>query len=459
MENSEFGWADLPLPLLEQIFEILPIKYKGRAAQACFSWYCALKSDRCWRYFQYKDDIFVRRKFTQHSGWQNHIDHYRIRFLTAKVVTKWHRFEVIPVANLSNMYEFLRTISNFSEYYERNAGEEPLSGLRSFRFHWEMLIQKAALNQFNRDESSRQEDQNEKHKPDEVRDIGTGGTMLEGIWFFLQHLYGLKIWLFFNEKLEEFYLLNATLYRKSIMYLGLFLNLRKLVVSPQHIDDDSLILIGDLQYLKTFMLVQTEKTSEERSCSRQAWEKFKESNRKRTKLYLVLSGRCKKEMLIQMGAPVHSIIWENYIGQLTKDLAQQIYSEYFETLTEFIQKGLERKKRENKFSERADIPAVEIMNHCTQLQYFALRERISTATALILALKAKEMCCKLCIRQNALLKRNCWPSTDFIFYGIKVSRKWILNICFDYDLTAEKILEITRDTRCIMNDQQYKSFI
>lgn len=90
-----------------------------------------------------------------------------IRFLTAKTVTKWHRFDVIPVANLSNMYEFLRTLSNFSEYYERNAGEEPLSGLRSFRFHWEMLIQKAAIDQFDpvrRVENEKNQDEEGKHK-------------------------------------------------------------------------------------------------------------------------------------------------------------------------------------------------------------------------------------------------------------------------------------------------------
>ncbi|CAJ0583606.1 unnamed protein product, partial [Mesorhabditis spiculigera] len=323
---SEGQWSGLPLVVLESIFDKLPIKNKGRCAQVCYDWYLASKSERSWRYFRYEDDIFVRRKFTQHSGWQNHIDHYRLRFLTAKTVTKWKRFEVLPVSSLSHMYEFLRVLSNFSEYYERNAGEEPLSGLQSFQFEWEMHVPKEGAGvHFD-------------------HDIGTGGTMLAGIWLFLQHLFGLKslalinlqlaerefnpfmekIWTFFQDRLEELYFLNATLYRKPVLYLGLFLNLRKLVVSPQHLDDDCLILIGDLRSLKTFMIVQTEKTSEHRACSRNSWEIFEKGNGGRTRLYLVLKGKGRLPMLVQPGAPVKSIIWEKYNGQLTYDLTQNV---------------------------------------------------------------------------------------------------------------------------------------
>lgn len=141
---SQGGWALLPQELLEEILDRISIRYKYRASMACKAWYRAFKSAGAWRTFVYRDLIFTRRRFTIHAGWQAMIDHYRLRFLVNQYTRCWRALIIKPVSMLFNLYEFLRVLTNFTEYYE-NEQDNPLDMLKSFEFNWSLKIQDSGM--------------------------------------------------------------------------------------------------------------------------------------------------------------------------------------------------------------------------------------------------------------------------------------------------------------------------
>lgn len=64
----------------------------------------------------------------------------------------------------------------------------------------------------------------------------------------------------FSLSLRCLCILNITRIRHSLLALGCFLNLAKLVVSPQQISDDTLQLIAQLEHLQVLILLQDHKT-------------------------------------------------------------------------------------------------------------------------------------------------------------------------------------------------------
>lgn len=136
------GWQSLPDYLLEDILDSVPIRVRFRAGQTCRSWYRAFKSTWSWRTFVYRDLMFTRLRHT-FQGLQYAIDHYRLRFLVNNATRQWKNLTFKPATSdvntnrLFNLYEFMRVLTNFTEYYE-NRNDRPLEGLKSFEFNWNL---------------------------------------------------------------------------------------------------------------------------------------------------------------------------------------------------------------------------------------------------------------------------------------------------------------------------------
>lgn len=62
------------------------------------------------------------------------------RYLIMNAAPKWRQLEILPVTILFNLYEFIRVLTNFSEYYEKNTEDRPLEGIRSFTFKWQLHL-------------------------------------------------------------------------------------------------------------------------------------------------------------------------------------------------------------------------------------------------------------------------------------------------------------------------------
>ncbi|VDK53216.1 unnamed protein product [Anisakis simplex] len=432
------GWAALPDVLLEEIFSTLPIKNLGRCAQVgkcamhknvsrgkhptvSYAGIQKLFVNYPWRRFQFEDFIFTRRKFTSHSGWQYTIDHWRLRFLIMRAASKWRELEIKPVTILFNLYEFFRVLTNFSEYYEKTSDDRPLQGIRSFIFRWQLHF----------------EQQGDHH----MKVVGTGGEMLKTLSLLLSHLHGLSDLALYELQLEPWesnyfvdevsaariWILKLQTYAavnfpRAFLQIGLFLNLEHLTVSPQHLDESVITLIADLKRLQSFTIYQNEKSVGSNAVSAATWRAFASSNT-HTRVYLILSGQCHCDLLIQPNAPVYAIIYENSNGQLTADVAQQFANS---------------------------------MGFAAKLKLLAIRERISFGTILLLSLIARDHRTTLCVRRNALLKRRNWSSSEIhAVLGENADFGWFRRSCSSYEAIEQQIRLITGSGATIVSDNRY----
>uniref|UniRef100_A0A1I7TNF3 F-box domain-containing protein n=1 Tax=Caenorhabditis tropicalis TaxID=1561998 RepID=A0A1I7TNF3_9PELO len=458
MEGPSKFSATLPDEVIEDIFDRLPAKNKGRCSQVCRQWNRGFHSKHSWRTFTFKDGVFVRCKFTQHSGWQYHIDHWRLKNLITNTTHSWRTLNIEPVTNIFNLYEFFRVLANYAEHYEKFSNSfRPMGNIRNFNFKWHLHV-----------------DENETGGFIENKDVGTGGQILGSLSKVLKYLHGLQSLTLedlqlthdeadefimtllekYQEKLTCLSLLNLTLHPKPFIQVGCFLKLRKLAVSPQMLCADTLSVIACLEHLETFSIVQDEKSSQSTDISRNAWNLFTHQNMGRTRVWLILRGKPKESLIIQPGAPVYGIRMEDSAGQLTTELAEQIANFYQDTLRHFVQCGLERMKRGKKMEDRVDSALVEIVSRCTLLERVACRERMSYGTAIILSVYAARNGFKLWIRRNALLKRICWCRTDMETHAIFFN--WLRSQCQSEELAIGTVQENTNHLS-VLDDKTYKA--
>lgn len=81
---------------------------------------------------------------------------------------------------------------------------------------------------------------------------------------------------------------------------------------------------------------------------------------------------------------------------------------YRDTLQLLAYLGLPKFYMPASFHDRADSPLVYLCRQCPNLHTIVLRERISTATVLLMVHYAKNLR-RLIIRKNAIIKRADWP--------------------------------------------------
>uniref|UniRef100_A0A915AHD3 F-box domain-containing protein n=1 Tax=Parascaris univalens TaxID=6257 RepID=A0A915AHD3_PARUN len=228
--------------------------------------------------------MFSSKKSSQHFH-SRILDDAR-RYLIMNAAPKWRQLEIVPVTILFNLYEFIRVLTNFSEYYEKNTEDRPLEGIRSFIFKWQLHLHERG-------------NQNAKM-------IGTGGEMLKSLSLLLSHLHGLNelelrelqlepwecnhfvddLLYQFDSQLTSLCLINLTKVPRPFLQIGLFLYLEHLTVSPQHLDESVVILVADLRQLKSFIIYQNEKALGASAVSAKAWQAFSASN-KHTRVYLI----------------------------------------------------------------------------------------------------------------------------------------------------------------------------
>ena len=168
--------------------------------------------------------------------------------------------------------------------------------------------------------------------PEAIQLFGTGGQLLAGLkrlMLNLQELKSLKLTdlmlvrydanHLLDEVLEscstglkQLHLINLTKVHCPIMHVGLFFNLKELVISPQNIDDDVLQLIADskIRHLYLYQNRYTPESIRIMSCSEKAWEMVKRDNPKLL-VHLRIETTYDTEILLQPSAPVYSLTYES----------------------------------------------------------------------------------------------------------------------------------------------------
>jgi len=127
--------------------------------------------------------------------------------------------------------------------------------------------------------------------------------------------------------------------------------------------------------------------------------------------------------------------------------------------------GIERAFRSRKFDRRCDQSALRLMLRCVHLTVLAIRERISTATRVLIGLVASTRMARdgqrryLSVRRNALLKRINWTISDVKHLSddlsIEIDYDWLKTIATSYENTMEHMEKLMRSNAVIIDDNRY----
>lgn len=448
-------WSNLPDLLLEEIFSYLSLGERYYATLVCKSWHRAFYLKRVWENFVVEDETLCRRKFNYYSGWQFVLDHMRAQHCFSRVGRFIKGLEFIPTHNFNNMYQFMtllifniqqsRRFNCDSEYYE--VGKH----ITSFKYIFPCNMA--------------------MRETDDVKLFGTGGQLLKTLKSLLFELDKLKTLRLIDLMLEryeakhlldevlesgsmavnELCLINVTNTHCPIMHVGLFFNLRVLIISPQNLDDDVLQLLSStaLRHLHIFQSNYSPTTPA--ACSAKAWKQLRKDNPK-IKVHLRVESSTNGDITFQPNAPVYSVTYRTPKNQITSEKIIAIIDMYKHTLTTFGHELLPKYSCPKSFHNRIDSLLVLMARQCHNLTSLTIREKVSTATILLLAKTAINLRF-FDVRRNAVVLKCDWPrnpewSQEF-YEWLKISSR-------TYESTEKEISQILGYKWTMLCDKSYK---
>lgn len=448
-------WSDLPDLLLEEIFAYLSIGTRYYASMVCRNWYRAFYLKKVWSNFAVGDNTLCRRKFNYYSGWQHVLDHMRTQHCLSRVGRFIQGLNFVPLHNFNNMYQFMTLLTfNIQQSRRKNYDVEYFEvghRIRSFRYYFPC---------------------NMATREDDVKLFGTGGQMLKtlkALLYELNKLRTLKLIDLMVERYEAKHLLDEVLESCSmvlrhlclinitsthcpIMHVGLFFKLRVLIISPQNLDDDVLQLLTStsLKHLHIFQNNYCPVTPA--PCSLKAWKLLRLDN-PNIKVHLRIESSKNVDIVLQPGAPVHSVTYRASKNQIKSEKVIEIIDMYKYTLSTYGHELLPKFSCAKSFHNRIDGSLVLMARHCVNLVCLAIRERISTATLLLIACTAANLRVFHVRRNAVILKSGEWPqnpdwSDDFY--------EWLKRSSRSYEATEREISQILGYKWSMLNDQQFK---
>lgn len=448
-------WCDLPDLLLERIFALISIKDRYFASLTCKNWHRAFYLRRVWSNFLVEDDTLCQRKFNYYSGWQYVLDHMRTQMCLSRIGRYIKGLEFVPKQNFNNMYQFMIQLT-FSiqqsrrldcEWEHRGVGQH----ITSFKYIFPCNMA--------------------MRETDDVKLFGTGGQLLKTLkelLFELNQLRSLKLVDLMLERyeakhlldevlescnmvLQDLCLINITNTHCPIMHTGLFFNLKVLIISPQNLDDDVLQLLSSTALRHLHIFQNTYSPTTPAACSQKAWKQLRKDNPK-IKVHLRLESTANKDITFQPGAPVYSMTYRSSKNQITTDKIIQIVDMYKHTLTTFGHELLPKYHCPKSFNHRIDSLLVLMTRQCFNLTSLTIREKVSTATLLLLAKTAVNLRF-FNVRKNAIVQRCDWPknpdwSEEFYEWLKQSSRK--------YESTEQEISQILGYRWVMLCDKSFK---
>ncbi|KAK3102902.1 hypothetical protein FSP39_014811 [Pinctada imbricata] len=367
--DDDYGWADLPQILLEDILTMLDPRRRHVASQVCRAWYQAFYAPRVWETFVLKGRVLTRKKFNFFKGYQIELCPRKTQICLHRVGHLFKRIIVTPIHNFYNLFEFLRILSAYLGFFE----DFPMPLLNTFHFTFAC----------------------------ETR--------------------GLQ---------EPLYM--------------------KLIISPQHVNEEVVIMLGT-SGLTELHLVQGRYTCDFQHVSDEAWRLLKQMS-PYFRVSLEIRGHTKSKLCLQPHAPVREIVYDTPYAQFDNETAISVVHYYHETLQHFVQKRLPRSHGSRSFHNRSDTALIMLARKCPNLQTIVVQERISTATAILIAMEAKSLK-RYVVRQNGLIKRADWPKdcqwSDEFYREFKACAR-------SYEKTAERISQILKTNWKPVSDQTFK---
>ena len=443
-EDNDGRWIELPDILLEEILSLIIPKYRHEASQVCRRWYYTFYATRVWETFTLLERTLTKRTYSMYKGWTRELCGRKAQVCFLRVGSLFKRIVITPLSDFYNLYEFLRVLNCFFVFYDHF----PMPLLHTFEFTFACEVREISG----------------------VSIYGTGGQILDilkAVVSNMQHLKHLQLndlLLDVNEVsglveavlssnkdcLQTFELLNCSKVPYPIPELAQFTVLRKLTISAQHLDDEVLLMIGGIG-LAHLSIVQDPYTCDAEPVSSEAWKLVKEMAPK-FRVTLEIRGALRKTHLIQPYAPVSRIKSFSPYSILTPEFANKLVMYYHKTMEVFDQRRLPRVHGSRSFHDRSDSSFVLLLRRCPRMHTLIIRERISTATLLLLMTVGKNLKHVL-VRRNALIKKSDWPKADDWspeFY------QWLKTKSRSYDDVSEEVSKILGYPWRPLRDEEFK---
>ncbi|XP_044271820.1 uncharacterized protein LOC123015857 isoform X1 [Tribolium madens] len=455
-ERQYSQWSQLPDLLLEKIFSYLSIREKYYASLVCKSWYRAFHLPYVWSQFVLEDNTLTRGRFNYYSGWQYVLDHLRTQNCLSQVGRNFRKLTFEPMLNFYNLYEFMNMVSWCTEQSQNKDNPEFGVGknIHTLKFTF-------PCNMTNRDDTER------------IRLFGTGGKLLAALKRLMSNLKKLKrlelIDLMLDPKEAQFLLdevcegccltldtlsvINTTRIQYELFHVGVFLNLQVLYISPQNLGDDIIELLSHTK-IKHIHILQNRYTPNDINIKPVGFKTWKvaRKNNPELRVHLQLESLKEKPLIWQQGAPVSTVLYDSPHIMLREDALMTAIEFYKDTLRVFGHKNIPRFHRKKSFDERVDSSLMLLVRQCSYLNTLVVTERISTATALLLAYTGKNLK-YLFIRGNAVIIRCDWEQnpewSDEFYTWLKINSR-------SYELVEKEISQIMGRRWQFLNDKQFK---
>lgn len=422
---------------------------------ACWNWYRAFYLKRVWANFQVGDDTLCRRKFNYYSGWNHVMDHMRAQNCLTRVGRFIKGLEFVPVHNFNNMFQFMTLLSFNIQQSRRPNCESEYIGVGQ---HITSLKYIFPCNMALREN-------------DDVKLFGTGGQLLKTLKALMFELNNLKSLTLVDLMLERFEakhlldevlescsmvlsnlcLINVTNTHCPIMHAGLFFNLRVLTISPQNLDDDVLQLLASTQLKHLHIYQNNYSPTTPAACSAKAWKQLRSEN-PRIKVHLRIESTSNNDITFQPNAPVYSVTYRTPKNQITSEKVIRIVDMYKYTLTTYGHELLPKYTCPKSFHNRIDSLLVLMARQAPNLMSLTVREKVSTATLLLLAKTAINLRF-FHVRRRAIVQKCDWPrnpewSDDFY--------EWLKTSSRTYESTEKEISQILGYKWTMLCDQSFK---
>ena len=252
------------------------------------------------------------------------------------------------------------------------------------------------------------------------------------------------------ESLEVLEVLNCTKERCPLYHAAMFSALHQLIITPPQINDDMVLMLAKHPAFRELVLVQDQYTPEVEPIASGTWLEVRQT-RPDFKVRLEARGRLENDLLLQERAPVHAVVYNTPYAEVSAEHVLRYADEYVRSLQIYGHRQLPRLHSSRSFQERADTSLVLLIRECPNIRTLIVRDRVSTATVLILASEAKNLQ-HLYVRRNAVLKRCDWPRAS---HWSDDHFAWLRSCSRSYEIVEQEVSRLLGETWHMLSDRAF----
>ncbi|TRY74482.1 hypothetical protein TCAL_01322 [Tigriopus californicus] len=387
----------------------------------------------------------VLEKIFRYLPFQEVLDTVQASNALNKIAHKLRQISFIPKRNLHNTCVFQRIMTKFCEY----KGSLPDVELFSYTFPCDFA-----------------------RKSNETDIYGTGGMILQDMKSLLRHFPGLKKLELIDlqldgvdachvldevssvcaQKITHLSVINTSRRPLSLLAVASFVNLRCLIISPHNLGDDLVECLGDMPKMRNIQIITNNYTEcVPTPVDYRIWKECRKSN-PRLRVHLITEGKHSKELTFQARAPVRSVVYDTPYTKVSNFSINLVVDMYGTDLECYAHKRLPRFTMAKSFYDRPDTSYLLLVRQCPYIHTLMIRERISSATVLLIAYTGKNLRF-FHVRKNAIVLKCEWPKNpewSWEFY------RWLKKNSRSYEDMEREVSQILGFRWYALNDKQFK---